>query len=248
MTLTMRNDCSTPIAAYLTYSQAGEQLTIRQSQVLLYFCRFGVLTKGGTIKRIIKSQTMGWTFFFLGTTVCSFSAEDLAPEAGVPTEQVRCVLKYFSLGFGAIDRDYVMQSPTHELKTRLFIRNGYQYLYPAPGSLVWAVQTRFEETLNPNSANHQNPSVLVWERYLRTRADYLERESLRLFKHALRSADVYHSLSYEIVQDGVRKQTELDGLILFDATLFLVEMKSGSLTTQARRGSKDRLKRDLKRL
>jgi hypothetical protein len=190
----------------------------------------------------------GWTFFFLGTTVFTFNAEEIALETIIPIERVESALRYFCLDFGSIRQDFVMLSPTHELKTRPFISHNNDYLYPLPGTLIWAVQPRLEETLNPNSPNHINPSHHLWERYIRIRADYLEKEALRLLKHTLRNAKAYHSLSYEVIQNSTLKQTELDGLIIFDATLFLIEMKSGTLTSSARRGSKDRIKRDLKQL
>ena len=61
----MQYDCSTPSTADLTYNQADDQPTIRQSQVLLYFGRFGVLTKGGRISIAIRCQPLFILYWLL---------------------------------------------------------------------------------------------------------------------------------------------------------------------------------------
>lgn len=199
-------------------------------------------------RKQIRLSMMGWFFSFLGRTVFAFTSEEVAKEANIPVERVQAALNYFSLEFGSMPSDFYMLSPTHELKRQPFMRVEDAYMYPVPGSLIWAVQPRLEELLNPGSKVKLNTNQRLWEKYKDDRGEYLERETLSLFGQALQHAQIYHSLSYNITEDGVQKTPELDGLIIYDTTLFLVEMKAGTLTLPARRGSKERMKRDLKDL
>ncbi len=59
----------------------------------------------------------------------------------------------------------------------------------------------------------------------------------------------FKNLKYLVRNDhGATEQTELDGLLIFDTVLLLVEGKSGSLSLPARRGGKDRMQTEIKEL
>lgn len=199
-------------------------------------------------KRHIRNSLTVWAMSFIGTKVYSFNAGEIAAQAGLPPERVQAVLDYFSLDFGSVPADFYTPSPTHELRIRPFLHNDGTYLYPLPGSLIWAAQSRLEESINPTSPNAIVKTDKIWKRYEKTRKNYLERETLRLLGSALKHAEVYGGLAYQVVEDGMAKSTELDGLIAYDTTLFLIEAKAGAFSVSARRGSKDRIKRELKKL
>ena len=59
---------------------------------------------------------------------------------------------------------------------------------------------------------------------------------------------IKRNLEYDIVENGTTKSVELDGLVICDSILFLIEAKAGSITEPARRGAPDRLKAHLKEL
>jgi hypothetical protein len=199
-------------------------------------------------KRHIRNSLTVWAMSFIGTKVYSFDAGEIAAEGEMPPEQVQAVLDYFSLNFSSVPADFYIPSPTHELRIRPFLHNDGTYLYPVPGSLIWAVQSRLEESINPTSPNAIVKTDKIWKRYEKTRKTYLEQETLRLLGSTLKHAEVYGGLAYQVVEDGVAKNTELDGLIAYDTTMFLVEAKAGGFSFSARRGSKDRIKRELKKL
>ena len=84
--------------------------------------------------------------------------------------------------------------------------------------------------------------------YQNKRAEYLENKALEYLKNILPTAQVYGELFYYIVENGLKKRVETDGLILYDENLFIVEAKAGELSTSARRGSLERMKSDMSKL
>lgn len=91
------------------------------------------------------------------------------------------------------------------------------------------------------------------DEYLRTtyqskRADILERKALEYFKKLLPGSAVYGKVYYEIEENGQRNRFESDGIILYDNNLFILEAKAGALSTSARRGSLERMKKDVSAL
>lgn len=84
--------------------------------------------------------------------------------------------------------------------------------------------------------------------YQKKRAEYLENKALEYLKNIFPGAEVFGELFYYIEEDGERKRVETDGLILFDENLFIIEAKAGELSASARRGSVERMKRDVTKL
>jgi hypothetical protein len=191
-------------------------------------------------KEQLKNLLIGWVCSFAGTAY-SFTVDELAGETSLQPERVRAVLKFFSLEFGSMPSDFYLFSPTHPLRDRPLIRHNEVYLYPVPGSIVWALQPRLEALLNP-SVHESMGDAKTWEKFQQHRANYLEEESLRLLGETLQTTEVYPNLRYSIVEDGENKKPELDGLIAFDRTLFLVEAKAGAFAIAARRGVRERIK------
>lgn len=78
-----------------------------------------------------------------------------------------------------------------------------------------------------------------------SRDNYLEVKVKKLFESFLPTVQFYHSLSYEIVEDGLKKVPELDILGVGEDDLYIIEVKAGELNKKHRRGAilglKDRL-------
>lgn len=84
--------------------------------------------------------------------------------------------------------------------------------------------------------------------YQARRAEYLERKAMEYFSYIFPQAQVAHKVFYDVEENGAMKRCECDGLVLFDGNLFIIEAKAGSLSTSARRGGLERMKRDVAEL
>jgi hypothetical protein len=79
-----------------------------------------------------------------------------------------------------------------------------------------------------------------------SRDNYVELKCKSLFEKFLPTVQFYHSLDYNITEDGIEKKPELDILGVGTDTLYIIEVKAGELNKKHRRGAilglKDRLK------
>ena len=79
-----------------------------------------------------------------------------------------------------------------------------------------------------------------------SRDNYIEIKAKQLFEKLLPTVQFYHSLDYNIVENGIAKKPELDILGVSNDTLYIIEVKAGELNKIHRRGAilglKDRLK------
>ena len=177
---------------------------------------------------MIKRLSSVWLMSYLGSATLAFTNKELVRVTGLPPERVAAVTNFFSVDFGAGTKGFNMFSTTHELKSRPFVRHRNKMLYVAPGTLLWAVQPRLEEAIQA-VAKAAPAQKNAWVSYQKKRGDYLERETIGLFKNMLKQAVTYQSLSYTFTDEkGKRITTELDGLIIYDTTLFLIEAKAGN--------------------
>jgi hypothetical protein len=82
--------------------------------------------------------------------------------------------------------------------------------------------------------------------YEHARANVLEDMTSQLLGEALPGAKIWQSVKWKEAATGA--QYENDTVVLIDRWLLLFEAKSGQITDSARRGSYDRLKREIKKL
>lgn len=75
--------------------------------------------------------------------------------------------------------------------------------------------------------------------YYKLKGEYLESKSLILFEEIMPGCQVYENLKYGI-------DDEVDGLIIYDNNLFIIESKSNKFTLEAQQGNVDRIKRNTK--
>ncbi|MFZ2455384.1 MAG: hypothetical protein WAX07_02800 [Candidatus Altiarchaeia archaeon] len=86
------------------------------------------------------------------------------------------------------------------------------------------------------------------ENYLPKRAEYLERKTVQYFRDIFKEADVFGKLYYFVEENGEQKRVEIDGLVIYDNNILVIEAKSGNWSRSARRGSPLRMKDNLKKL
>lgn len=199
-------------------------------------------------KRIIRNLVTSWTFYALGNTV-SFTVDELTGLTQLPPEKVLAFLNRFSLSFGDVEERYRRPAPTHPLMRKPLVRRGDQYLCPVPQSAYWAIRPEIEDLWNPQSKTSIVKNDVIWQKYQKIRADYVEKTALQYLNDALKFAASYQGVKYDLENEkGEKVEAELDGLIILDTAIFLVEAKSGTLTEQARRGAKKGMKDDVERL
>lgn len=75
--------------------------------------------------------------------------------------------------------------------------------------------------------------------YYKLKGEYLESKSLKLFEEIMPDCRVYENLKYGI-------DDEVDGIIIYDSNLFIIESKSNKFTLEAQQGNVDRIKRNTK--
>ena len=134
---------------------------------------------------------------------------------------------------------FATPTPTPCLAQRPFVHHDGRYLLTVIGWPDWGLKEYLEAQLK---------SGKFWLRYSKLRGEFLENASLELLGTALPHATVHRNLKYSVVENGVAKEAELDGLILLDRALFLVEAKAGSLTAPAQRGAPKSIRTGLKEL
>ena len=79
-----------------------------------------------------------------------------------------------------------------------------------------------------------------------SRDNFIEIKSKEVFSKINPNAKIYHSLKYDIIENGMDKKTELDLLSISEDTIYIIEVKAGQLSTKHKRGEllslKDRIK------
>ncbi len=197
-------------------------------------------------KRILNAS-IGWTFHKLGKTFI-LSIDELVEQTKLNPACITSFLKKFSLQFGDVAPFYRTPAPTHPLMRKPFIEHEGLYFCPVINSTYWALRPAIEDFWNPSSNIKVVGDDFIWQKYLKSRANYLESTAITCLTQGLRYATAYQNLKYDVV-DGTGKKisTELDGLLILDNALFLVEAKSGSLSLPARRGAPS-MKEDLTKL
>ncbi|QCT94958.1 hypothetical protein FE773_07075 [Caminibacter mediatlanticus TB-2] len=77
--------------------------------------------------------------------------------------------------------------------------------------------------------------------YYKKKGEYLEDKSLELFQKILPNCEVYKSLKYGV-------DDEVDGIIIYDNNIFIVEAKSGKFSKGAKKGNVEKIKSNMKKL
>jgi len=101
----------------------------------------------------------------------------------------------------------------------------------------------FRNIFNITANLLQNADVIYYEQSFRgnsfanSRDNYIERKTKKLFEKFLPTVQFYHSLKYNIVEDGQAKEPELDILGVGNDIIYIIEVKAGELNKKHRRGA-----------
>jgi len=171
------------------------------------------------------------SYFFIGP-------DDLAQDLGLPEEALAKVLKRLSISFGELSS----QDPsTLFLSNPVWLRPLLEmsedvYFCVLPQTLMSFVLPIIEELIKTHPA--------VRDKLQRVRSEYLESSTERLFRQAFPGCEV--ARGYKWREDGQRFESDL--VVRYDATIILVESKSGRVSWPALRGAQDRIVKHIEEL
>ena len=83
------------------------------------------------------------------------------------------------------------------------------------------------------------PPAKHQKNYYKKKGEYLEDKSLEIFQKILPNSEVYKNLKYGI-------DDEIDGLVVYDNNIFIIEAKSNKFTRGAKKGNINKIKRNTK--
>lgn len=81
--------------------------------------------------------------------------------------------------------------------------------------------------------------------YQKTRGEVLETLALEHLRKLLPGCQSYHQLHYVYAHDGVSESGEVDGVVLFDNVVFIIEAKAGAFSASAKRGGEERIRKHI---
>ena len=198
-------------------------------------------------KALLRSLGLRWFSFRLGR-VLSYTATEVARFTSLTEETVKSLLDFFSLKFGSQPPSFFLFETPHQLQRKPFLSHGEKYFYAVPGTLRWALKQGFETILNPDVEPKTSGTKTVWAKYDKRRARYLEDQALSLICGVLPGAKSAQELKYKHLKDGKLAEFELDGLIQYGQTGFLVEAKAGAASPIGGPRVRFKLKNDVRRL
>lgn len=207
--------------------------TIFREEELRYFSAL----KSKQMKREVENYFTSLIFYSL-EKVYVFSSLDLAAFCDLPVDVVSAFLNRFSTGFESVGIDEEVIKGDTILKTTPIVRTENLFIVPSFPLLTWCVEPVFEKYI-------QSDTKLA-KRYKDVKHDFLLEKGINEFKRMLPNAKFYpRNLFY-----GNKKERicEVDGLIGYDRTLFIIEAKGHRLTQKAKDGNYLRTETHLKQI
>ena len=165
----------------------------------------------------------------------SVAPQELADVTGLDPETATAFLQAFTFDEGDYDENFHAY-PYGSLPPTLtpIYAVGDRYLMPAPGTFREALRPRMEDLLKADED--------AWGRYLDIRSRFVEDESTKILSQMLPGS----RSGTRLVWRSDTTQGELDGLVACDDVALRIQAKSGRISKSARRGSPDRIVKDLK--
>jgi hypothetical protein len=164
------------------------------------------------------------------------TSSDIDEAIGVPIEKIEAFLSAFSTPLGQ-DVGFASAFDLHRIRNRPLLADGDgNHLLVSHIALFWALRPALEESLKNSPA---------WHRFERARASLVENAALTYLTRALPGARSYEGATFSLEEDGVTVEYEVDGLLIVDTVMFVIEGKSAPLGPASRRGAPLRLREQL---
>lgn len=146
-------------------------------------------------------------------------------------------IDYFSIDVGKNIQKFTYPNDKNIYTDKPILKFESEYILPDFAILIQNMQKNLERELKISKK---------WESYQKGKGNYLEREALDTLKKMLNNCICYDSLKYDLNESGKVKECELDGLILYDNNILLIEAKSGIFHDNARKGYIKKLETNIK--
>jgi len=167
----------------------------------------------------------------------AFDLEAVANHAGISEARAAAVLNFFTLQPATIPVDFYIPIPDSTLKLRPLIKFDKRWTLPSSMLFLPAMQPAIERALNP-ALHAPTADKDAWVTYETHRGDFLEERTMAALSRLLCGAQIHRNLKYKTMP-GQKSPFELDGLVLHDGKLLLIECKGGAFSSAARRGDLD---------
>jgi hypothetical protein len=93
----------------------------------------------------------------------------------------------------------------------------------------------------------QQSSAGYWENtYLKKRDNYVEQTAVELVASILKGSRSHLNLYYDYEEAGEQRRAEVDGIVIYDDCLLIIEVKASGLSEASRRGAPESIATDLK--
>ncbi len=121
-----------------------------------------------------------------------------------------------------------MNDSVYDRRPILKFHDSY-YLFE-PSMLFWNQRIILESILKENNLDYYK------DKFYKKRDTYVEQESMSILEGMLQGSKSYSSLHYKLTEDG-SDRFEIDGIVLLNDCILVVEAKAGALPPSAKRGS-----------
>lgn len=185
-----------------------------------------------------RSAEFSVSFSSLGEAF-QVNAAEIAGKVDVPREKIEAFLAAFSMPLGQ-EEGSASAFDLHRIRNRPLLSDGEgNYILVSHIALFWALRPALEESLKGSPA---------WHHFERARAAFVERSALGYLGAAMPGAQSFEGVSFSLEEDGRSVEYEIDGLLIFDTVMFVIEGKSAPLGPASRRGAPRRLRRQLEEI
>jgi hypothetical protein len=182
-----------------------------------------------------KRLEIALSFSSLGRTM-AVRANEVAAQSGVEQVHVKAYLDTFSTSFGRPTGSGFGTELQTIRERPLLVDGDGNYLLVSHLALFWALRPALEEGLKNTSS---------WHRFERLRGKEVERLALSYLASAMPGSRSWQGVSFSLEVDGEVRNYDIDGLLVCDTVMFVVEGKSAPLGAASRRGAPARLQKQL---
>ncbi len=172
--------------------------------------------------------------------IITHTKEEISTESGIPENRVERFLQSASIRFGEIDDDLYRPRPRHALKLRPILECKMGYCTPIVGTLDDALRKIIESDLNREGS--------MWGNYVTHRHDFTLDKSVDLLAAEMNLTKYGTNLYYEINQNSEARRAEVDAVLKYGNTLFILEVKAGKFKSAAREGKRLTIQSELEKL